>query len=329
MNKFFRYISILIFILIVLYIYPLPYYVTSPGSVEALAPIVKVEDGYKEKGSFSLVTVYMSKANVFSYMNSKIDSYIHLFKKEEIMDENESDEEYDVRSLKDMDNAKTDAMITAFSKANVPFETVYNGIYILQVEKGKPAFGKLKPGDRIIEIDGVKLEKEMQFRAIFDQKKIGDMVEIGYVRDKKESTVTLKLAKISEGKPGIGIGLVEDKKVKSEVTVKIDSEEIGGPSAGLMFTLEIYNQLTKIDYTRGYKIAGTGTIDEQGRVGAIGGIDQKVVAASQNGSKIFFAPREFGNYKTAVKTAKDIKTKMKIIPVETFDEAISYLEKMK
>lgn len=329
MNKIIRNVSILIFLLLVLYFYPLPYYVTSPGSVEALEPIVKVKDGFKEKGSFSLVTVYLSKANVFSYLNSKIDPYIHLHKKDEIMDTNETDEEYDVRSLKDMDDAKTDAMITAFSKADIPFEVIYNGIYVLHVEKGKPAYGKIRPGDRIVKIDDIKLEKHMQFREIFDKKKIGDEIKVGYVRGDKESSFTLKLAKIADGKPGIGIALVEDKKVKSNISVKIQSEEIGGPSAGLMFTLEIYNQLTKKDYTKGYKIAGTGSIDELGNIGAIGGIDQKVVAASENGAKIFFAPRGFGNYKTAVKTAKNIKTKMKIIPVETFDDAVTYLEGLK
>lgn len=329
MNKTIRNVSILIFLLVVLYFYPLPYYVTSPGSVEALAPIIKVEDGYKEKGSFSLVTVYLSKANVFSYLNSKIDPYIHLHKKEEIMDENETDEEYDVRSLKDMDDAKTDAMITAFTEASIPFEAVYNGVYVLHVEKGKPANGKIKPGDRIVKIDDIKLEKQMQYREIFDKKKIGDKVKLDFIRGKKEANVTLKLVEISDGKPGIGIALLEDKKIKSNVSVKIESEKIGGPSAGLMFTLEIFNQLTKKDYTKGYKIAGTGSIDELGNVGAIGGIDQKVVAASENGTKIFFAPREFGNYKTAVKTAKNIKTKMKIVPVETFNDAIKYLDRLK
>ena len=74
--------------------------------------------------------------------------------------------------------------------------------------------------------------------------------------------------------------------------VKIDSHEIGGPSAGLMFTLEIYNQLVEDDLTRGHEIAGTGTINEKGEVGPIGGIQQKVVAASDAGAEVFFAPNE-------------------------------------
>ncbi|HJV30720.1 MAG TPA: S16 family serine protease, partial [Bacillales bacterium] len=107
------------------------------------------------------------------------------------------------------------------------------------------------------------------------------------------------------------------------------TDEIGGPSAGFMFSLEIYNQLTKEDLTKGYQIAGTGTIASDGKVGPIGGIEQKIIAADKAGAEIFFAPNEEGskhsNYRDALKTAKDIGTKMKIVPIDTFDDAIKYL----
>jgi PDZ domain-containing protein len=99
-----------------------------------------------------------------------------------------------------------------------------------------------------------------------------------------------------------------------------------------MFSLEIYNQLTKEDITKGHHIAGTGTIDVNGTVGPIGGIEQKINAADKAGAEIFFAPNEKGakdsNYRAAVKTAKDIGTKMKIVPVDTFDDAVHYLQKL-
>ena len=88
----------------------------------------------------------------------------------------------------------------------------------------------------------------------------------------------------------MGIGLVDDREIISDPKVKIKTESIGGPSAGLMFSLEIYNQLTKNDLTKGHSIAGTGTIDPDGTVGRIGGIDKKVVAADNEGAEIFFAP---------------------------------------
>ncbi len=86
------------------------------------------------------------------------------------------------------------------------------------------------------------------------------------------------------------------------------------------------------DLTRGHEIAGTGTINEKGEIGPIGGIQQKVVAASDAGAEVFFAPNEKGaeksNYKDALEAAKDIKTKMKVVPVDTLDDALMYLEKM-
>ena len=131
----------------------------------------------------------------------------------------------------------------------------------------------------------------------------------------------------------VGIQLVDDKEIDVEPDVRVQSEEIGGPSAGLMFSLEIYNQLTKEDLTKGYEIAGTGTITPEGIVGRIGGIQQKVVAADKAGAEIFFAPFEKGakgsNYEEAMIAADDINTKMKIVPVDTFDDAVSYLEKLK
>jgi len=100
----------------------------------------------------------------------------------------------------------------------------------------------------------------------------------------------------------------------------------------LMMSLEIYNQLVDEDITKGYKIAGTGTIDPSGKVGRIGGIEQKIVAAHKSGADIFFAPNENGeknsNYQMALKTAEDIKTKMVIVPVDTFEDALKYLDSL-
>jgi PDZ domain-containing protein len=99
-----------------------------------------------------------------------------------------------------------------------------------------------------------------------------------------------------------------------------------------MFSLEIYNQLTKGDLTSGYDIAGTGTMSDDGTVGPIGGIQQKIVAADKSGAEIFFAPNENGaagsNYEDALIAAKDIDTDMKIVPVDNFEDAVAYLTKL-
>lgn len=147
-----------------------------------------------------------------------------------------------------------------------------------------------------------------------------------------KENLNVKTIPNGNGRVGIGVSIVTERELVVDPKVKINSHEIGGPSAGLMFTLEIYNQLVEEDLTKGHEIAGTGTINEKGEVGPIGGINQKVVAASDAGAEVFFAPNEKGaeksNYKDALETAKDIKTKMKIIPVDTLDDALTYLEKM-
>lgn len=124
--------------------------------------------------------------------------------------------------------------------------------------------------------------------------------------------------------------------------VAINSGSIGGPSAGLMFTLEIYEQLTHQNIRKGKKIAGTGTINSAGEVGRIGGIDKKVASADEAGMNIFFAPDDTisdevkkenpdikTNYEEAKAAAKKLNTSMKIVPVKTVQDALEYLENMK
>ncbi|MGD0006433.1 MAG: S16 family serine protease, partial [Anaerolineaceae bacterium] len=97
---------------------------------------------------------------------------------------------------------------------------------------------------------------------------------------------------------------------------------VGGPSAGLMFTLTVYNLLSPVDLTGGHKIAGTGTISPDGSVGPIGGVEQKVAAAEMAGAEYFFAPAD--NYADALKAARRIK----VIKIETVEQAVAFLHSL-
>ncbi len=106
------------------------------------------------------------------------------------------------------------------------------------------------------------------------KQKVGDEVTIKYTRvDGSNHEATGKYIKLSNGKTGIGIGLVDHTQVVTDPKVKIDAGSIGGPSAGMMFTLEIYSQITGKDLRQGREIAGTGTINEDGSIGQIGGVE--------------------------------------------------------
>ncbi|MBS4189108.1 PDZ domain-containing protein [Bacillus sp. FJAT-49705] len=314
--------------------YYLPYYVSKPGLAKELEPIIQVENGYEEQGSFMLTTVRMGKANIYSYAIAKLSKYQEIFPIKAIRREDETEEEYNVRQLHLMATSKQAAIETAYKKAGIPIKYHYNGIFVLNVYPDMPADGKLKAGDRIFKVDGQEFESSEQFIKYVSGKNEGDEVIFTIERLKEIKEVKIPVAKIPETeKIGVGIALVDDKEIEVTPDVTINTEEIGGPSAGFMFSLEIYNQLVEEDLTRGYQIAGTGTIDSNGNVGEIGGIEQKIVAADKTGAEIFFAPNENGandsNYQAAVKTAKDIKSDMKIVPVDTFDEAIEYLQELK
>ncbi|MDE3838407.1 hypothetical protein C0966_03270 [Bacillus methanolicus] len=315
--------------------YYLPYYVSKPGMAKELEPIIEVDGGYDEEGSLMLTTVRMGRANIYSYIFAKLSKYQEIFPAEMIKYEHETDEEFTLRQLRAMDTSKLSAIEVAYKKAGIPVEYRYKGVYVMSVLPGMPAEGKLKPGDRIFKVNDVMFKSSDEFRQYVSKKKKGDKIQISYVRNGKADRATLQVMPFPDNHDQLGIGIVleDDKEIIVEPDVKVNTDEIGGPSAGLMFALEIYNQLTKDDLTHGFEIAGTGTISPDGTVGRIGGIEQKIVAADKAGADIFLAPNEKGangsNYEIAVKTAKEIGTDMKIVPVDTFEEAVSYLENLK
>ena len=312
----------------------LPYYVTMPGTAEPLRPLVEVKGGYKEEGELMLTTVRMGQANLFSFILAHVSKYNELYRMDEVRQEGESDEEYTHRQLKMMENSKETAIAVAYKKANKPFSYKNKGVYVLYVMDEMPASKQLKSGDQLTAIDGQRINEADEFIQYVSGKKKGDRVHITYKREGKEKTVALTLAPFPKDKErvGLGVSVMTDRDIVTDPPVRIESDQIGGPSAGLMFALEVYNQLVPEDLTKGYRIAGTGTINSDGEVGPIGGISQKVIAAHKAGADIFFAPNERGathsNYKEAVKTAKDIGTNMKIVPVDTFDDAVQFLQKL-
>ena len=102
----------------------------------------------------------------------------------------------------------------------------------------------------------------------------------------------VRFSRAEGGQVGIGIVPVTERRVQTKPAVRIRADHIGGPSAGLMFALEILNQLTPEDLTRGLKIAGTETLSAEGEVGQIGGVEQKVMAAEREGADLFFVPAD-------------------------------------
>lgn len=338
MNLTKRYLFTLLSVVILallISMYPLPYYIYKPGSADGLDPVVEVEDGYDSAGEMHLVTVSGGQATPIQYLWAKILPHHDIMPLEDVKPKGVTDAAYMHAQLAMMDSSQQKAIVVAYTAADKEIKVKYNGVYILTVVKDMPADGVLEIGDRITEIDGIKIKEDKDLIKYITTKKAEDKIMIKLIRDEKEMDTSVVLKKFSNAsdKVGIGIELMTDRSVEVDPEVHFKSGNIGGPSAGLMFSLDIYDQLVKEDLTKGYQVVGTGEIDYDGNVLPIGGIDKKIIAAHKEGCDIFFAPNQNGvkdsNYQVAKKTAEEIGTSMKVIPIDTFSEAVEYLHELK
>ena len=329
-------ITAIITILLALFLggYRLPFYIYKPGGAEELNPVVQVEGAYDSSGEMHLVTVRGGQATPIQYLLAKVRSYHQIYPIEDIRPEGISESEYYHAQLQMMETSQEAAQVVAYQAADKDIDIQYEGVYVMNLLKGMPAEKELKPGDRIIQVDDTKINESSDLVEYVEKMGAGDSVELTLEREGEEMVKEIELAPFPDQKEkvGVGITLVTDRRVEVNPKVQFKSGEIGGPSAGLMFSLEIYDQLTDEDITKGYMVAGTGEISYEGEVGRIGGIDKKVVAADREGVDIFFAPNEGGkegsNYDIAKRTAEKIDTSMKVVPVDTFQEALDYLEQL-
>ena len=156
---------------------------------------------------------------------------------------------------------------------------------------------------------------------------VGDIVSVKILRDGEEKTIKCKLYEEKKRKI-FGVALQISKKYETNPKIKIKfNPGEAGPSGGLITTLEIYDMLVKEDITKGYVIAGTGSVDDNGNVGAIGGVKYKVLGADAGDADIFLVP-DGKNYKEALKVKKEKNLDIEIINVKTVEEAIEKLSKL-
>lgn len=325
-------------------VYPVDAYITKPGGAYPLDPLVNVHGGDEDdKGTMNLMTIALAKATPLSLAWAKVSDHQEILDSNQVRNPDENDQEYNVRQLHLMSQSQFNAIHVAYKKAEKPFDIKSRGVFILNVLPNGAADGLLEAGDRILQIDDIKSNEQQGLIDYLKEKEMGDIITLKIERDDKTEVVEVELKPIpsDESRAGLGINFVEDNEITTTPKVEIKADDIGGPSAGLMFTLEILNQLMDEDLSKGYNVAGTGTMQGNGEVGRIGGIELKVIAADEAGVEIFFAPDDVlpeevlknnpslrSNYLDAKETAEKIGTKMKIVPVKTVDDALAYLNKL-
>lgn len=197
------------------------------------------------------------------------------------------------------------------------------GARVIATVADSPAEQGLREDDVIVGVDGERVATSCDVGVLIDAHDVGESITISYERDGRRRTFETELAQSPLGfgsGPFLGVHMeTVDFSFEPGVEVDFETGRIAGPSAGLMLALALYDQLTPDDLTAGHQVAGTGTLECDGEVGAIGGIQQKVAGAAAEGAEFFLAP--IGN----VDEARAVADGIEIVPVATFGEALAYL----
>ncbi len=322
----YKFIAILLLIYAILQI-PLNYYIIVGGGASDVSSRITVEDKNTSKGSFNISYVTELKGTIMTYGLSYI---IPTWERENAdaykYTKSESIKDIEFRSDLDLKHANEKAKYWAYSLANKEVKEVGSKLYIITIIEGYKT--ELKVQDQILSMDDKSCNTIQEYKDLIQTKNENETIKVKVLRNNKEKIVNAKVYKAKDKFVlGVGLQLVKEYKTNPNVNIKFKKSE-SGPSGGLITTLEIYNQLTKKDLTKGYKIAGTGTIEEDGTIGEIGGVEHKLLGATQDKADIFLVPAGT-NYKEAIKYKKDKKLKIKVIEVKNIKDAISKLEKLK
>ncbi|WP_157065150.1 SepM family pheromone-processing serine protease [Amphibacillus sediminis] len=323
--------SISVFILAIFLLLPLPYYIYKPGTADSLHSVVEVEGGFQSEGDLHLVTVRGGRATPLQFLLANFLPYQEVHRLADVFPEGYDRDMYLQAQLQLMESSQQAAMVVAYQAAGEPIEVHYEGVYVVSIIEGMPAESVLQIADKILEVNGEPVRDADHLIELVNSYEVGDVVRFLVSREEDQFVAEIELAPFPHqpDQYGIGIQLVTNREVNVERSVTFSSGKIGGPSAGLVLSLEMYNQLTEEDITHGLSIAGTGEIDYNGNVLRIGGVDKKVIAADRAKCDIFFVPNEHGaedsNYVLAMETAERIGTDMEIIPIDTFEDALDYL----
>jgi PDZ domain-containing protein len=197
-----------------------------------------------------------------------------------------------------------------------------------------PSDDQIDPADRILEADGVRLDSVEDLSALLADKEPGDTVELRIDRPGDgEQVVTVELSASPDEPDRTIIGFIpfDTRAITLPFQVDIRTDDIGGPSAGLAFTLALIDELSPGDLTGPQEVAVTGTIALDGTVGPIGGLTQKVSAVRQNGISVFLVPAtqaELDDPERLARLDEAGRGEVEIIPVATLDEALAVLEEL-
>ena len=308
---------------------PLPYVIYSPGitadilgTTEDGTEIITVEgaETYHEDGQLRFTTVYATRAesdvNLFQLLGAWVDPDDAIYPREVIYGPEETDESQQAEGAFQMVTSQDTAVAVALTELGYD---VPSRPEVYRVLPDSPADGQLQAGDELLAINGTRVATIEEAGEAVDATPADEPAELEVRRDGKRLTFSITRAEI-DGQLRLGFEMRQSYDFPVEVKVGIDPD-IGGPSAGLMFSLAIYDTLTQGSMTGGDVVAGTGTIEPDGTVGPIGGIDQKIAGAREDDADVFLVPA--ANCDDAYESPNG---DMELVRVATMSEAVDALE---
>lgn len=324
-------------------------YAITPGDATPVEPLVHVSGLKTEshRDTIMLTDVYLNQLTAWQYFTLHFQDHVQFVTANQLLDPGVPSSELGPQGYLEMSDSKQDAEVSAFTTLGWKLKATPIGALVTGVEAGTPAWkGKVNVADRVVSVDGVPVRTTCDVVDDLHPVSPGTTVTLGvdkaHISAKgvitwaRQSSVTLKTAKtpsslgssqcahvIGSNPSWLGVSLEDATSYAFPAKVSIDTNDIGGPSAGLAMTLCIIDQLSRHSLTGGVKIAATGTIDQFGDVGDVGGVAEKTVAVQRAGAKYFLVPQ------VEVATAKaNASPGLTVIGVTTLHQALQALRRI-
>ena len=303
------------------------YYFMSPGPPYQWDIDYGEIDNYEFDGSLYQLTVRRDEANVLIYFWSLINDSYDLYPREVILPDGVTPKELSEISIQNMRTSENVAIAVALKNVGYEISSKGDGVAVVGILDDSPVKDKLKKGDLLNSINNKNISSATEFISTLRTYSIGETVSIGLLReiDGNKKTLTIETTLIEhveyEGEPMVGfLATTVNERFDFPFEIDIKTGNVGGPSAGLMMALNVYNNLIPEDLTNSMIVAGTGTIEIDGSVGPVGGIKQKVIAAKKAGAELILVP--VANFDEA----KIFETEeTAVVAVDSFSEALSVI----
>lgn len=302
---------------------PMPLLRFSPARATPVLDAIEVAGDVDEPtGALLLTTVAVDQPTVSDAIGALFDPFEDISRREEVIPPDVDEREFFETQRDIFDESVRVAAAVGLRLAGRDV-AISGRARIVEVIPGGPASGELQPGDVVVRAEGQRIALASELQAVTTAASAGEALDLVVIRDGERVEVAVEVGTIP-GSDATGLGvLVETRDQRIELPRDItieDRSNIGGPSAGLMIALTVFDLFDPADLTRGRVIAGTGTVTVTGRVGPIGGIAEKVEGARLSGADVFLAPAS-----QAAAAQRVAPEGLEVVSVETVEDAVAAL----